>query len=78
VNPSPPIIPRLAGLWKLFEHTRYAVITAGMEGIPIGRDLQQVESAARALREPWDDTTLDRYQQLVDGWLDDLEKRRKK
>ena len=57
-------------MFALFNATSRCVSTAGMDGVPIGRDLRQVEAAARAYGIEWDQELLTRFQTLEGFWLE--------
>jgi hypothetical protein len=70
IAPAPELEPSLAGLFEVHDATpRGAIVTAGMDGIPQGHDLRQVEVVARAVGEPFDSEFVRRWGVLEAFWL---------
>jgi hypothetical protein len=69
VNKQPDILPRNLPIYKLFNLTAGCMNTVGMDGVPTGRDMQQVKAVAEALQVDWDEETVEKYNILCFAWL---------
>ncbi len=76
--PAPPLSPRAAIYWKLWQRTYGQTNVAGMDAIPLGRSLTDVESACRGLGIPYDDWTLTTFQTIEAIWLSQLAEKRER
>lgn len=76
--PAPPLSQRARVIWTLWQRTYGQTNVAGMDAIPLGRSLIDVESACRALGIPYDDWTLTAFQTVEAIWLSQLAEKRER
>jgi len=78
IRRQPEVLPRLFGLWKLFNISTFADMNNGFSGRLDGRDMSKLEAIAAAVGEPWDAVTIERLRTIIDPYVKETNKRRGK
>lgn len=73
--PTPPLLPSNVAVWNLYMRSYGAVNGIGMDGVQVGRHPIDVESVARAMGCPWDETTLDKFSMIEVKHLEDMQRK---
>jgi hypothetical protein len=67
--PFPELRPSNVGVWNLFHLAYSGTNHVGMDGVPIGRNPRDLESLARGLDLPWDQTTIEKVEIIQSAYL---------